>query len=74
MLGTALGLLIIPNSRNATTCSMTASLALGCAAFSRGGWALNHMDIAPKYAGLIMGLANTAGTVAGALGVRFDHI
>ena len=30
------------------------TLALGCAGFSRGGFSVNHMDIAPKYAGVIM--------------------
>jgi len=39
--------------------------------FSRGGFAVNHMDIAPEYAGVIMGISNTAGTVAGIVGVAF---
>lgn len=30
------------------------TLALGCAGFSRGGFSVNHMDIAPKFAGVIM--------------------
>lgn len=48
---------------------VTASLSfLG---FSRGGFAVNHMDIAPEFAGVIMGISNTAGTVAGIVGVAF---
>lgn len=39
--------------------------------FARGGFAVNHMDIAPEYAGVIMGISNTAGTVAGIFGVAF---
>ena len=39
--------------------------------FARGGFAVNHMDIAPEYAGVIMGISNTAGTVAGIIGVAF---
>ncbi|PQQ10537.1 putative anion transporter 5 [Prunus yedoensis var. nudiflora] len=31
--------------------------------------AVNHMDIAPKYAGIVMGVSNTAGTLAGIIGV-----
>ncbi|GFH21983.1 MFS domain-containing protein, partial [Haematococcus lacustris] len=27
------------------------------------------MDIAPKYAGMVMGISNTAGTIAGVIGV-----
>ncbi|GJT46722.1 hypothetical protein Tco_0955437 [Tanacetum coccineum] len=26
---------------------------------------VNHMDIAPRYAGIVMGVSNTAGTLAG---------
>ncbi|KAE8660975.1 putative anion transporter 6 [Hibiscus syriacus] len=33
------------------------------------GFAVNHMDIAPKYAGIVMGVSNTAGTLAGIIGV-----
>ena len=29
--------------------------------FRRGGFSVNHMDIAPKYAGVVMGISNTAG-------------
>lgn len=38
---------------------------LGLAGFARGGFSVNHMDIAPKYAGILMGISNTAGTLAG---------
>ena len=46
---------------------LTATLAaLGLA---RGGFSVNHMDVAPKYAGIVMGISNTCGTVAGIIGV-----
>jgi ACS family sodium-dependent inorganic phosphate cotransporter len=38
-------------------------------AFAMGGWGSNHMDIAPKHAGTLMGLTNTAGTLPGIIGV-----
>jgi ACS family sodium-dependent inorganic phosphate cotransporter len=34
-----------------------------------GGFAVNHLDIAPRGAGMIMGLSNTAGTIPGIIGV-----
>ena len=34
-----------------------------------GGFGVNHLDIAPKGAGVIMGLSNTAGTMPGIIGV-----
>lgn len=46
-------------------------MAIGSAlgAFVTGGFAVNHMDIAPKYAGTLMGITNTAGTIPGIIGV-----
>ena len=46
---------------------MTIGNALG--AFVVGGFVVNHMDIAPKYAGTLMGITNTAGTIPGIVGV-----
>ena len=48
-----------------------AIMALGSAlgAFVTGGFAVNHMDIAPKYAGTLMGITNTAGTIPGIIAV-----
>lgn len=47
--------------------AITSALAL--AGFARGGFSVNHMDIAPKYAGILMGISNTAGTLAGKMHV-----
>jgi ACS family sodium-dependent inorganic phosphate cotransporter len=46
---------------------MTAGSAFG--AFVAGGFAVNHMDIAPHHAGTLMGITNTAGTIPGIIGV-----
>ena len=46
---------------------MTVGNALG--AFVVGGFVVNHMDIAPRYAGTLMGITNTAGTIPGIIGV-----
>jgi ACS family sodium-dependent inorganic phosphate cotransporter len=46
---------------------MSVGTALG--AFVTGGFAVNHMDIAPRHAGTLMGLTNTAGTIPGIIGV-----
>ena len=37
--------------------------------FTIGGFASNHIDLAPKHAGTLMGLSNTAGTIPGIVGV-----
>jgi ACS family sodium-dependent inorganic phosphate cotransporter len=33
---------------------LATTAALGCCGFSRGGFSVNHMDIAPRYAGVVM--------------------
>lgn len=38
-------------------------------ALNMGGHSVNHMDIAPKHAGTLMGLSNTAGTIPGIVAV-----
>lgn len=46
---------------------MAVGSALG--AFVTGGFVVNHMDIAPRHAGTLMGITNTAGTIPGIIGV-----
>ncbi|KAI3873747.1 hypothetical protein MKX03_009832 [Papaver bracteatum] len=40
----------------------------GADAFSQSGLYSNHQDIGPRYAGVLLGLSNTAGVLAGVLG------
>uniref|UniRef100_A0A7N0UM98 Major facilitator superfamily (MFS) profile domain-containing protein n=1 Tax=Kalanchoe fedtschenkoi TaxID=63787 RepID=A0A7N0UM98_KALFE len=50
----------------------TAVLCMACSqgtdAFSQSGLYSNHQDIAPRYSGVLLGLSNTAGVLAGVLG------
>jgi ACS family sodium-dependent inorganic phosphate cotransporter len=39
-----------------------------------GGFNVNHMDIGPKYAGSLMGITNTAGTIPGIIGVYISGL
>jgi MFS transporter, ACS family, solute carrier family 17 (sodium-dependent inorganic phosphate cotransporter), other len=43
--------------------------ALGLGSFALSGFGSNHLDIGPRYAGALMGLSNTAGTLPGIIGV-----
>ena len=49
----------------AVACMMAAQ---GLDAFSQSGLYSNHQDIGPRYAGVLLGLSNTAGVLAGVLG------
>jgi len=44
-------------------------VSLGLGSFALSGFASNHLDIGPRYAGALMGLSNTAGTLPGIVGV-----
>ncbi|NJN52963.1 MAG: ACS family MFS transporter, partial [Gammaproteobacteria bacterium] len=50
------------------------SIGNGLGAFVTGGFAVNHMDIAPKHAGTLMGITNTAGTIPGIIGVSVSGL
>ena len=65
--GTGLALLAMPMARSVAAGLTATSATLGLAGFARGGFSVNHMDIAPRHAGVVMGISNTAGTVAGKL-------
>lgn len=65
----SLALVVIPSFRTSSGAVFCSSVALGFLALGRAGFAVNHMDIAPRYAGIVMGVSNTAGTLAGIVGV-----
>jgi ACS family sodium-dependent inorganic phosphate cotransporter len=65
----AAALMVMPTLRSTSSAVICSSVALGSCALSRAGFAVNHLDIAPKYAGIVMGVSNTAGTLAGIVGV-----
>lgn len=65
----SVALMALPYFRTSGGALFCSSMALGFLALGRAGFAVNHMDIAPRYAGIIMGVSNTAGTLAGIVGV-----
>jgi ACS family sodium-dependent inorganic phosphate cotransporter len=48
---------------------MLATAAVGGSAIGLGGWGVNHLDVAPRYAGILMGISNTFATLPGIIGV-----
>jgi ACS family sodium-dependent inorganic phosphate cotransporter len=67
--GLATALLIVGEVESAWAAIAVMSVGTALGAFVSGGFAVNHMDVAPKHAGTLMGLTNTAGTVPGVIGV-----
>ncbi|OVA00240.1 Major facilitator superfamily [Macleaya cordata] len=65
----AFALMALPKFRTSGGAVFCSSVSLGFLALGRAGFAVNHMDVAPRYAGVVMGISNTAGTLAGIVGV-----
>lgn len=43
------------------------TIAVGFSGFAISGFNVNHLDIAPRYASILMGISNGFGTIAGML-------
>lgn len=57
------------------TQGMTAlSIGVGFSGFAISGFNVNHLDIAPRYASILMGMSNGIGTVAGAIVPYVVHL
>jgi len=59
----------MPFAHSAVYAVMLATLAIGGTALGTGGWGVNHLDVAPRYAGILMGISNTFATLPGIIGV-----
>jgi ACS family sodium-dependent inorganic phosphate cotransporter len=68
-LGGAAALLAIGQVHTVALAIALMCAALGFGSLALSGFASNHLDIAPRYAGALMGLSNTAGTLPGVIGV-----
>ncbi len=69
LVASAVCLLAVQNVTHAGTALALMCGALGFGAFTWSGFVPNHLDIAPRYADVLMGITNTAGTVPGIIGV-----
>jgi MFS transporter, ACS family, solute carrier family 17 (sodium-dependent inorganic phosphate cotransporter), other len=65
----AVSMLLLPLARSALLATALVTITIGGGAFGVAGFAANHLDIAPRYAGILMGLSNTFAQVPGIVGV-----
>ncbi|CAK9296156.1 unnamed protein product [Gordionus sp. m RMFG-2023] len=61
----AVFLLVIGYTNNTRSAITALTLAVGFSGFAISGFNVNHLDIAPKYASILMGISNGIGTLAG---------
>jgi ACS family sodium-dependent inorganic phosphate cotransporter len=67
--GAATSLMFVGYVHDAPTAIALMSLGSILGACASGGFGVNHLDIAPRNAGVVMGLSNTAATIPGIVGV-----
>lgn len=63
--GEAFFMLFVAYTRNEKIALISLVLAVGCSGFAISGFNVNHLDIAPRYAAILMGFSNGIGTLAG---------
>lgn len=73
-LGPALFLTLIGGITSATQAIVYMCCTLGLGAFALSGFGVNHLDIGPRYAGILLGFSNTAGTIPGIVGVTLTGL
>jgi ACS family sodium-dependent inorganic phosphate cotransporter-like MFS transporter 6/7/8 len=61
----ALFLLIMASTASKALAMICLILAVGFSGFAISGFNVNHLDIAPRYASILMGISNGFGTLAG---------
>jgi MFS transporter, ACS family, solute carrier family 17 (sodium-dependent inorganic phosphate cotransporter), other len=65
----AVPMLLLPLAHSPSVATLLVTVATGGAGFGVAGFAANHLDIAPRYAGILMGLSNTFAQLPGIVGV-----
>jgi MFS family permease len=65
----AVPMLLLPLADSARLAIALVTIATGGASLGVAGFAANHLDIAPQYAGILMGLSNTFAQLPGIVGV-----
>ncbi|KAK9743020.1 hypothetical protein RND81_03G211700 [Saponaria officinalis] len=67
-LGPALSLSVLSRVKTPALAVLCMACSQGTDAFSQSGLYSNHQDIGPRYSGVLLGLSNTAGVLAGVFG------
>ncbi|XP_059613523.1 vesicular glutamate transporter 1 [Phlebotomus argentipes] len=67
--------LVVAHAKTATSAITALTIGVACSGFAISGYNVNHLDIAPRYASILMGLSNGIGTIAGLIcPIAIDYI
>ncbi|KAG6455048.1 vesicular glutamate transporter 1 [Manduca sexta] len=56
---------LVAYADNKYVATIELTIGVACSGFAISGYNVNHLDIAPRYASILMGLSNGIGTIAG---------
>ncbi len=70
----ALPLLFLPAVTGPAAAVTLVTISACCGAMSLAAFGVNHLDVGPRYAGILMGISNTAATVPGIVGVALTGL
>jgi MFS transporter, ACS family, solute carrier family 17 (sodium-dependent inorganic phosphate cotransporter), other len=65
----ALPLLALPAARSPWNAVTLVALSAAASGLGNSGFGVNHLDVGPTYAGVLMGISNTIATIPGIVGV-----
>jgi ACS family sodium-dependent inorganic phosphate cotransporter len=65
----ALPLLALPGARSAGAAIALVTFSAAASGFGNSGFGVNHLDVGPTHAGVLMGISNTLATIPGIIGV-----
>ena len=68
-IGGAMPLLLLPSVSTPEQAILLVTMSVACNGLGTAAFAANHLDIAPRYAGILMGISNTVATIPGIIGV-----
>ncbi|PSN50075.1 Vesicular glutamate transporter 2 [Blattella germanica] len=71
----ALFFVVVAYSKTAFTATLALTMGVAFSGFAISGFNVNHLDIAPRYASILMGMSNGIGTIAGLIcPIAIDNI
>ncbi len=65
----ATSLLVVPSAASPAMAVALLTVAASANGISSAAFGVNHLDVAPTYAGILMGISNTIATIPGIIGV-----
>ncbi|MGH8679056.1 MAG: ACS family MFS transporter [Burkholderiales bacterium] len=65
----ALPLLLMPTVESSFTAVLLVTLSVAANGLGLAGFGVNHLDVGPNHAGILMGISNTVATIPGIVGV-----